>query len=146
MKKEQIEKKLKTNQETILQKYGIISKLDEENQKLLKEKIDNLPLNEEKKKARNLKDNLRKVERLNWELKEKFRTSEIEKDEKQINLITNRIFSKQKKLRLNWKAATYERKVKKLTSDKEMFEEILKNNTMEAEEKNLLNILKSDWK
>ena len=101
VKKEQIEKKLKTNQETILQKYGIISKLDEENQKLLKEKIDNLPLNEEKKKARNLKDNLRKVERLNWELKEKFRTSEIEKDEKQINLITNRIFSKQKKLRLN---------------------------------------------
>merc|ERR1719318_2456658 len=50
MKKEQIEKKVKTFQETILQKSGIISKLEEENQKLLKEKIDNLPLNEEKKK------------------------------------------------------------------------------------------------
>ena len=129
VKKEQIEKKLKTNQETILQKYGIISKLDEENQKLLKEKIDNLPLNEEKKKARNLKDNLRKVERLNWELKEKFRTSEIEKDEKQIKykLDHQQDLFKTKEIEIKLKdleieAATYERKVKKLTSDEEMFE------------------------
>merc|ERR1719341_726627 len=82
VKKEQIEKKVKTYQETILQKSGIISKLEEENQKLLKEKIDNLPLNEEKKKTRNLEENLRKVERLNRELKEKLRTSEMEQDEK----------------------------------------------------------------
>ena len=50
---------------TILQKSGIIYKLEKENQKLLKEKMDNLPLNKEKEKTRNLKGHLRKVERLN---------------------------------------------------------------------------------
>ena len=63
--KEKFKKKMKNYQEIILQKYGIISKLEKENQKLLKEKMDNLPLNEEKEKTRNLEENLRKVERLN---------------------------------------------------------------------------------
>ena len=42
-------------------KSGIIGKLEEENQKLLKEKLENLPLQAEKKKSLNLKGNLRKV-------------------------------------------------------------------------------------
>ena len=58
--KEKIEKKIKNYQETILQKSGIISKLEKENQKLMKEEMNTLPLNEEKKKTRNLEEILRK--------------------------------------------------------------------------------------
>ena len=83
-KKGQIEKKVKTYQDTILQKSGIISKLEEENQKLLKEKIENFPFAEEKKKTRFLEENLRKVERKNRELNEKFRLIELETEDKKI--------------------------------------------------------------
>merc|ERR1712098_491886 len=51
-KKDQMEKKLKTYQDIILQKSGQISKLEDENQKLLKEKLENIPFMEEKKKSR----------------------------------------------------------------------------------------------
>eukprot|EP00092_Neocalanus_flemingeri_P026270 GFUD01028475.1.p1 GENE.GFUD01028475.1~~GFUD01028475.1.p1 ORF type:complete len:1309 (+),score=423.19 GFUD01028475.1:182-4108(+) len=152
-KKELTEKKLKTYQDTILQKSGIISKLEEENQKLLKEKIENLPLTEEKKKCRFLEDNLRKIERQNRELNEKFRIIEIENEDKKIKvkiehhqdvIKTNEIDNKLQELEKE--SAIYEQKIQKLTSEKENLEETLKNSTMEVEEKNLLNILKSDVK
>merc|ERR1712013_383979 len=64
-KKDQMEKKLKTYQETILQKSGLISKLEDENQKLLKEKIENLPFVEEKRKSTLLLERALAAERQN---------------------------------------------------------------------------------
>ena len=55
--KEKFKKKMKNYQEIILQKSWIIYKLEKDNQKLLKEKMDNLPLNKEKEKTRNLEGN-----------------------------------------------------------------------------------------
>merc|ERR1712083_450997 len=71
LKKDQLEKKLKIYQETILQKSGLISKLEDENQKLLKEKIENLPLMEEKKKSTMLQEKVLSAERQNRELVKK---------------------------------------------------------------------------
>ena len=152
-KKGQIEKKVKTYQDTILQKSGIISKLEEENQKLLKEKIENFPFAEEKKKTRFLEENLRKVERKNRELNEKFRLIELETEDKKIKdkiehhqdiIKTNEIENKLKDLEKE--SISHEEKIKMLTIEKENLVETLKNSTMEAEEKNLLNILKTDVK
>jgi len=147
LKKDQLEKKLKIYQETILQKSGLISKLEDENQKLLKEKIENLPLMEEKKKSTMLQEKVLSAERQNRELVKKHEEEKAirinkENKERQEDIQKNNEFES----RLQDLKKDYEHKVDKLTKEKERLEDILQSNTMEAEEKNLLNILKSDVK
>jgi len=147
LKKDQLEKKLKTYQETILQKSGLISKLEDENQKLLKEKIENLPFMEEKKKSTMLQEKVLAAERQNRELIKKHEEEKAirinkENKERQEDIQKNNEFES----RLQDLKKDYENKVEKLTKEKERLEDILQSSTMEAEEKNLLNILKSDVK
>ena len=139
LKKELKTEKTKENKkspenETLKHKDTLIDQLEIENNKLLRQNLDNLPLVAEKAKSRNLEEQIRNLER------ERRKTADVVRESKEkIEKVQN---LEEKLKELEKETENYSEKVLNLEIEKKSLEE----KVMRDEDRNLLEFLKVEMK